>query len=137
MKIKISKFIYQKEKREDRNMKQKILRDENEHLEINQKPVESRVHRVGTITLGICLIIIGGLFLAHMAFPEISYVFIYKLWPIVFIILGIEILLANFKSKLGEFVYDKTAIILVAGLIMFSMLMAIIGMAIESESLLL
>ena len=44
-----------------------------------------------------------------------------------------EILLANGRSKTEEFIYDKTVIVLVAALIIFSMLMAIIGVVIESD----
>lgn len=114
-------------------MEQEILVEDKEFVEKKQKSAIGRTHRVGTITLGTSLVCIGCLFLAHMFLPEISYEFIYKLWPAIFIILGVEILLANYKSRFSEFIYDKTAIFLVAGLIVFSMLMGVIGMVVESE----
>ena len=61
------------------------------------------------------------------------YEFIYKAWPVIFILLGIEILLANGRKNV-EFVYDKTAIGLVAFLIIFSMFMAVIGFAVETST---
>ncbi len=90
-----------------------------------------RKHRVGTITLGIGMIGIGSLFLGHMFFPMISYVWVYKVWPVILIILGIEILLAN-SNKQREFIYDKTAIILVGLLVLFAIFLAILGYGIEA-----
>lgn len=90
-----------------------------------------RKHRVGTITLGIGMIGIGSLFLGHMIFPLISYAWVYKVWPVILIILGIEILLAN-SNKQKEFIYDKTAIVLIALLVLFAIFLAIIGYGIES-----
>lgn len=109
-----------------------IKQQEYEQKECNNK--HYRTHRVGTVTLGISLVGIGVLFLLHMFFSEISYQFIYKVWPVIFILLGIEILLANGKSKEKEFVYDKTAICLVAFLMIFAMLMAVIGFGLESST---
>ena len=56
-----------------------------------------RVHRVGTVTGGIVMIIYGVLFLLHTIFPIIKYRFIFRLWPIILIILGLEILAGNAK----------------------------------------
>ena len=92
-----------------------------------------RIHKVGTVTLGTSLVMVGILFLSHMFFPAISYGFIYKIWPVIFILLGVEILLSGSGSKEKEFVYDKTAICLVAVLMAFAMCMAVIGFAIESS----
>lgn len=82
-----------------------------------------KVHRVGTVTLGIMLVMFGLLFLAHMviSFP---YEFIFKLWPVMIIGLGVEILLANAKSDKITFVYDKGAVFLMIIICFFSMSMA-------------
>lgn len=113
-------------------MEKEMQEEKQQYLESKEK-TSRRIHRVGTVTLGLILIGVGCLFLGHMFFPAITYSFIYKVWPIALIILGLEILLANGKSGIKEFVYDKTAIVLVAFLIMFTVLMAIIGVAMESE----
>ena len=115
-------------------MEQELRLGETEQINSSsQRKRGVRTHRVGTITLGIGLVGVGALFLAHMFLPEMSYEFIYKVWPVIFILLGIEILLANGRKNV-EFVYDKTAIGLVAFLIIFSMFMAVIGFAVETST---
>lgn len=83
-----------------------------------------RTHRVGTITLGLILIVFGTLFLVHMVVPTFGYKVIYKLWPIMLITLGMEILLTNKKVEQDKFIYDKGAIFLMILICFFSMTMA-------------
>ena len=68
-------------------------------------------HKVGTITLGVTMVAIGVLYLAQIFFGVAEYGWICKLWPVIFILLGVEILLANARKN-GEFIYDKTGIVL-------------------------
>ena len=77
------------------------------------------VHRVGTVTLGCCLILFGVLFLSRLFIPALPIDFVFRLWPCMFIILGIEVLLAGGGRK-AEFVYDKTAICLMLVLFIFA-----------------
>lgn len=114
-------------------MEQELRLGEKEQVNSLSPKKSGRIHRVGTITLGFGLVGVGALFLAHMFLPEMSYEFIYKVWPVIFILLGIEILIANGRKNV-EFVYDKTAIGLVAVLIVFSMFMAVIGFAVETST---
>lgn len=90
-----------------------------------------RVKRVGSVTLGLSLVILGGLFLAHVFFPTISYLFIFKLWPIGFIILGLEVLATTFSIKNISYIYDKAAIFLTILLTFFLMVMAVFSQTIE------
>ena len=83
-----------------------------------------KTHRVGTITLGTMLIIFGILFLLKLFLAGLSYDVIFRLWPIMFITLGGEILLANVKQK--QLVYDKTAVVLIVLLTFFAMGMAVV-----------
>lgn len=83
-----------------------------------------RTHRVGTITLGLCLIVFGTLFFIHMILPTLRYEIIYKLWPIMLIALGVEVLLTNVKVEKDAFIYDKGAIFLMILICFFSMMMA-------------
>ena len=69
---------------------------------------EVRTHRVGSITLGSALVLFGILFLVHLFVPVLTYEIIFHIWPCIFILLGIEILLANRKKNV-EFVYDGKA----------------------------
>lgn len=82
-------------------------------------------HRVGTITLGGMLVTFGILFLLRIFLADLSYEFIFKLWPIIFIFLGVEILFANIRQKVEKLIYDKTAIALIIILSFFAMGMAI------------
>ena len=83
---------------------------------------ESRIHRVGTITVGLTLIAFGVLFILHTFVGIISYETIFKLWPLVFIGLGIEVLLSNISEK--KFVYDKVAVFILIMMFFFAICMA-------------
>ena len=81
-----------------------------------------RTHRVGTITTGLSLIAFGVMFVIHMFLNVLSYDLIFKLWPVILIGLGVELLLSNFiKDKI---VYDKAAIFLMFVMALFAMGMA-------------
>ena len=88
-----------------------------------EKENSIRVHRVGTITTGLSMIIFGTLFLLHSFGYMLSYRIIFQLWPVMLIGLGIELLLTNFAKR--KFVYDKGAILLLIVMTFF-----VIGMAI-------
>lgn len=83
------------------------------------------VHRVGTITCGTALILAGILFLLHIVFPIISYSFIFRLWPCIFILMGIEILVGNCKKD-TRFIYDTGAVVLLILLLLFAVGMAFV-----------
>lgn len=89
------------------------------------KEHEERIHRVGTVTLGLCLIVFGILFLINMIVPQIDYWMICRFWPAVFIVLGTEVL---FSCKRENVVYDKWGIVLLMCLLLFSMGMGMIDM---------
>lgn len=92
-----------------------------------------KTHRVGSITFGMALIVFGILFLLHLVLPQLSYVTIFHLWPCIFVLLGIEILIGN--SRYGEgFVYDKTAIFLIVILALFAMGMGVADYCMEQYS---
>ena len=93
-----------------------------------------RTRRVGSITCGSLLIVFGMLFFVHMIFPSLSLVIIMKLWPVILIALGIEMLVANIRQSTWEkeiLKYDKGAIIITFLLICFSMGMGILQMGME------
>lgn len=80
---------------------------------------EKRTHRVGTLTAGLLLILVGVLFLVHLFVPAVNYLFIFRFWPCILVLLGIEMLWATFRSE--EVIYDAGAIFLVIVLAIFSM----------------
>lgn len=81
-----------------------------------------RTHRVGSITTGLSLIAFGVLFVLHLFMNVISYEMIFKLWPVILIGLGVEVLLSNFAGD--KLVYDKGAICLMFVIAIFAMGMA-------------
>ncbi len=87
-------------------------------------------HRVGTITLGVTMVAIGVLYLVQIFFGVMEYGWICKLWPVIFILLGVEILFANAR-KSGAFVYDKVGIVLTFVLTVFAFVLAAVQQAVE------
>lgn len=80
--------------------------------------------RVGTFTLGITLVAFGVLFLVHMFVPAVSYYFIYSCWPVIIMLLGVEILYYAVRYKNESFKYDFAAVIIIIMLVIFAMGMA-------------
>lgn len=72
----------------------------------------TKTHRVGAFTLGCILIFFGILFLVHMIFPALSYEIIFHLWPCIFILMGLEILITQFSKEKITYIYDKGAVFL-------------------------
>lgn len=83
-----------------------------------------KTRKVGTVTLGITLISFGLLFVIHLFTDMISYGFVIKLWPFIFISLGVEILIYHFICKEETYQYDFAAIFIIIILSMFATGMA-------------
>lgn len=85
-----------------------------------------RTRRVGSVTFGLILILFGVLFLVHMAAPSLNYEMIFNLWPVIFVLLGVEILIENHRSNATQckFIYDFPAILMCVMLLLFAMVMA-------------
>ena len=86
-------------------------------------------HRVGTVTTGLAFIVFGIMFILHLFLNAVTYDLIFKLWPLILIGLGIEVLLSNFITD--SIVYDKPAIVLMFFLAFFAMGMAGADMAFQ------
>ncbi len=107
---------------------------------MEQKQI-ARTHRVGTVTFGCILIVFGVLFLMNIFIPALDYATIIRLWPCVFIFLGIEILISNYRftkynnTETGvNFIYDKTAIFLMICLFFFAMIMALCDFGLQNST---
>lgn len=100
--------------------------DSQEKKMCEEKTGELRTRRVGSVTFGLTLILFGVLFLLHIVMPSLHYEMIFQFWPIVFVLLGIEILLENRKSNAENcrFIYDFPAILMLIILLLFAMVMA-------------
>lgn len=93
---------------------------------MEQETKKYYVRRVGSVTFGITLLCYGILFLVHIFVPELQYRYIFRCWPVVFILLGCEILVENHKSKAEDckVVYDFAAVIMLVVMLLFAMIMA-------------
>lgn len=87
--------------------------------------------RVGSVTFGIALICYGVLFLVHIFVPGLPYHIIFRCWPVCFILLGIEILVENHRSRNSgyKFLYDFPAVLMLGMLLLFAMVMAAVDVA--------
>ena len=52
-----------------------------------------RIHRVGSVTFGILLVLTGILFLGRLFLPRLNYEAVLHFWPLILISLGVEVLL--------------------------------------------
>ena len=117
-----------------------------ENIEKNKGTVESvdrqvqgrretyRTHRVGTVTCGLVLILYGVLFLLQTILSLLDYWVIFRLWPIILIFLGVEILLSCIgeKQEKQKFIYDFTSVLLIVAMLFLAMVMASFGMIVTT-----
>lgn len=77
--------------------------------------------RVGTFTMGLSLLALGTVYLISSLWPHaIDPVWIMRLWPVVFISLGIEVLCSWALNKEDVLRYDGWAIFLIFCLIILA-----------------
>ncbi|GAA0063377.1 hypothetical protein CF067_11120 [Clostridium sporogenes] len=84
-----------------------------------------RGRRVGTLTAGIILVVFGVIFLLRLVTANINIYLIASLWPIILVLLGIEIIVAYIINKEEKMKYDFGAIVLVIILVFFAMGMGV------------
>ena len=87
--------------------------------------------KVGTLTLGGMLIFYGVLFLVHLFTGAVSYELIFRLWPVMFLMLGTEVLLSALPKSGAHFKLDVASVVLVCLLILFAVSMAGVDVAMQ------
>jgi thiol:disulfide interchange protein len=61
--------------------------------------------------MGLSLIAAGVMFAVHLIIPEIlTYYYIFRLWPLILILLGAEVLTVNLRNREEKIIYDGWAI---------------------------
>lgn len=90
-----------------------------------------KTHKVGTLTLGVTLISSGILFLLHFFSVTISYEFILRLWPIMFIFLGLEVLYHYFRYTDEKLEISGGSIFILFLVSCFAMAMAFMDITLE------
>lgn len=89
-----------------------------------------RVRRIGSMTLGVGLLVFGALFLAHTIWEGVSYSLIFRFWPCLLISLGLEVIW-SLRCEEGKWIYDKAAIALMFLITFFAMSMAAVQFFME------
>ena len=92
-------------------------------METKDNVTTYRSHRGGSVTAGISMIGYGVMFLLHLFFDMVEYQMMFSLWPVMLILLGLELLISNFSTK--KVVYDKAAIFLLILMTFFAIGMAV------------
>ena len=83
-----------------------------------------RQRRIGTITLGVSLVLFGILFMIRIFGGVLNYTLIFHLWPLILVALGIEILYYICLSPEKAGAYDFAVIIILIMIVFFAMCMA-------------
>lgn len=94
----------------------------NENKEVTEKKDATKTRRVGTISVGLSMVVFGIMFLLCSVFGILSYRTVFAMWPAILVVLGLEILIYSFWK--GKLVYDKGSVF-----IMILMLFLSAGMA--------
>lgn len=104
-----------------------------------------RIRRVGSVTFGVVLVVTGVLFLLKVFFPALDYLMIFRFWPVILILLGVEVLFGtghktfevlNGQGKVIEqskTVYDIAAIFLTMALTGFAICMGLLDYAVRYQ----
>ena len=95
-----------------------------------------RVRRLGSVTFGVVLIGTGILMLVNAIAPELNIAFLFRFWPVILIILGIEVLVGSqYKStevirpdgqviEQNKVVYDVPAVIMMVVTLFITFILA-------------
>lgn len=87
-----------------------------------QPPAPPRpVRRVGTLTMGVALIIVGAAICAGLFAPQIDFLLLFRLSPLVLVALGCEIVFASFREKEMRLKYDFLSMVVCFFLIVGSL----------------
>ena len=100
-------------------------------MEAKAKTKACRVHRVGSVTAGLCMVVFGVMLLLQSAYGLVTYEFILSLWPTILICLGVELLLSNLLTR--RIVYDKAAVCLMILMAFFAVGMAITDVCLKAS----
>lgn len=90
-----------------------------------------RDRAVGTLTLGVCLVAAGGLFLANTLFHLASWELVLRVWPAVLVLLGLEVLLSCAFNPDSKLRFSGVSVFLLILLTLFSIGIGAAGFAVE------
>ena len=114
---------------EERRQEQKRRAEEERLPRRGEKAKQKTVRRVGTMTLGVSLILIGVAILLYMMNPSFDIRIISYLAPLILISLGVEVLIRYFFSKDRTYKYDFASGLICIFLVMGSFCVALVPYA--------
>lgn len=92
---------------------------------------------VGTLTLGISFVVFGVFFLTNAVFDVIPYTILFTLWPVILILLGVEVLVSYAMNKTENTRFSGVSIFLLVLLTLFALSAGAVGYAIENSGALI
>ena len=95
----------------------------------------TRVHRVGSITAGLSLVVFGCVFLMRLFMENMNYEVVFHFWPIILVGLGVELLISSISGS-EKVVYDIGAVVIMVLMLLFAMGMAGMDLLMKYEFLL-
>ena len=69
-------------------------------------PESAPVRRVGTLTMGLALVVVGAALCVGLFFPNVDFLLLFKLSPLVLVALGCEVIFAASTAKGMRLKYD-------------------------------
>ena len=75
-----------------------------------QRKEDRPVRRVGTLTMGVALIVSGVVALLCMFLPSFNLLFVLKFSPLIFVFLGLEVLYASIFRRGERIKYDRSVV---------------------------
>lgn len=82
----------------------------------------SKPRRVGTVSIGISMVVFGVMFLLCSVFEIMTYELVFSLWPVILIALGLELLVFSFLK--GKLIYDKGSVLIMILMMILAAAMA-------------
>ncbi len=77
---------------------------------INMEKKTIRIHRLGSVTFGVVLLALGTVCTIHVLVPQLNLWLAFRLWPLVLIILGVEVL-AGSKYRCYDVVRENGQVV--------------------------
>lgn len=93
----------------------------------------SRKRKIGTFSTGVVFVFFGVLFLISIFMKDLDYTMIFSFWPIVLILLGVELILSFVLTKEESLSYDKGAVFLLLIMTIFTLGMASVDFILKHD----
>lgn len=91
----------------------------------------NKKRRVGSLTAGLVLVVFGVMFLLRPFVQTLNYQVIFSCWPLILILLGLELLFCHFTNGEEKLRYDGAAVFLVLVMAGFALAMGTIEFVME------